>query len=229
LKCLSQLEGSGAACLSDWKIIQICYDEALAFEKVSSDEARSRFGDLRNAMEAARKQTSVHNLLSEKLTAVNALEQDSLFPVADALRQPITKIPLQLVFALPQGVVVACFTSLMAMLGTGVASLIKFRRSKAVTRRMDALKSSLVAPLVGGLTGFMVYFVVSAGTAVLVQPSPSDSAQPISNLSAPALASLGIFAGLAAEQAIAWLQQKASAFFRTEEHTQAEPLPRGDT
>jgi hypothetical protein len=216
LNCTSQLEGSGASCLKDWRVIQKCYDEALTFEGKASSEDKRSFKALRDLMKTAGLQTVLHNAAAERAAAALKLEKDPLFPVANALRQPLTKDLLQMVFVIPQGVVVACFTSLMAVLGAGVASLLKFRRRKASIRGNDALKSFLVAPLIGGLTGFMVYFVISAGTAVLVEPAPATSSQPISNLSAPALASLGIFAGLAAEQAIIWLQQKASAFFRTD-------------
>lgn len=215
-KCVTHSDGS--ACLADWMIVQKCYDNALQLDGITAKEKDS----LRGLMQNARQEGFEYNRLVARWTEVNDLGQSSLLPVAEALRQPWTKQLLQFVFALPQGAVVACFTSLMAVLGAGVASLIKLQRSRRGART-DAIKSFLVAPLIGGLTGFMVYFVVSAGTAIFVQPSPSDAAQPAANLSAPALASLGVLAGLAAEQAISWLQQKASAFFGHADPAETRP------
>jgi hypothetical protein len=221
-KCVSQYDGG--ACLADWTVVQKCYDDAVPFES-ASDADRRAVQAMRDGMKAARKLGYEYNALVARWTEANDLEQNPLFPVAEALRQPLLKTPLQAFFVMPHGVVIACFTSLMAVLGAGAASLITFQRSRAAAKT-DALKSFLIAPLIGGLTGFMVYFVVSAGTAVLIQPSPADPSQPVSNLSAPALASLGVLAGLAAEQAIAWLRDKASAFFRNQEPPEARSQPR---
>ena len=66
----------------------------------------------------------------------------------------------------------------------------------------------------GALAGFTVFFVVAAGAAFLVQPSAKGAIDAVNNLSAPALASLGIFAGLAADNAIEWLRSKAIGFFK---------------
>jgi hypothetical protein len=103
----------------------------------------------------------------------------------------------------------------MAALGAGVAFLLNFMRGPHSTETQDELaRGFIISPLLGGLIGFMVYFVVSAGTAFLVQPAPANPAEATSNLSAPALASLGVLAGLAAENAVEWLRAKAAAFFK---------------
>jgi hypothetical protein len=56
--------------------------------------------------------------------------------------------------------------------------------------------------------------VISAGAAFLVQGNLGGATEAVNNLSVPALASLGVFAGLAATTAIAWLQAKAASFFK---------------
>lgn len=61
----------------------------------------------------------------------------------------------------------------------------------------------------------MVFFVISAGAAFLVQPSGGTATDAVNSLSPAALASLGVFAGLAAEDALSWLREKASSFFQT--------------
>jgi hypothetical protein len=208
-----QLNQNPEGCMNDWTRVSSCYEQALS--KANNQADRDAIAAMKQQMEDARKKAFTFNRLNRRINEENVVENDPLRPVAEAYRQ--IRLPLfRQIFVLPQGVVVACFTSVMAALGAGVSSLLSFLRSdSSASSRQDFVRSFLVSPLLGGLIGFMVYFVVSAGTAFLVQPAPANPAEATNNLSAPALASLGVLAGLAAESAVVWLQAKAAAFFKT--------------
>jgi hypothetical protein len=210
-----QIDRDTAGCTLDWLKISRCYEEAMALLQFKGPVAEA----MRAQMNTVRKIGFDYNARGPALSSAVATEaelrKNPLYQVAQAYR----KIDLPLfpkVFALPQGVTVACFTSLVAALGAAVASLLGVLRSEKT--RLDAdqtVKAFFISPLIGALAGFMVYFVISAGTAFLVQPGSGGSTETVSNLSAPALASLGVFAGLAGETAFGWLQAKAAAFFKT--------------
>jgi hypothetical protein len=117
-------------------------------------------------------------------------------------------------FQLPAGAVVAFFTGLMGAIGAGVYSLLRSMGAGLDAKRPDLLLLDFAArPVLGALAGFMVFFVVSAGAAFLVQPGAASATDAVNSLSPSALASLGVFAGIAAESALRWLNSKAVAFF----------------
>ncbi len=128
-------------------------------------------------------------------------------------------------FELPSGVIVAFFTAIMGSIGAAVFSLlddIQQRRlmKEGFIRDISWMWVSYASrPLLGAMAGFMVFFVISAGAAFLIQPGTINATDAVNALSPPALASLGVFAGLAAENALRWLKEKASAFFKTADDT----------
>jgi hypothetical protein len=208
-----QIDNNLAACTTDWLRISGCFETAS--QLASRDRsAQPALALMKSDMKGARDRGFAFNSYSLNLQELNKIEGDPYFPVSDALRN--SRLPLtRTLFVLPQGVVVACFTSLMAALGAVVSALIKLPAAPAGGYPIEAiLRTFVVAPIIGAVAGFMVYFVVSAGTAFLIQPAAADATQAVNNLSAPALASLGIFAGLAADSAIKWLESKASSFFK---------------
>ncbi len=115
----------------------------------------------------------------------------------------------------PTGVIVALFTGVMGSIGAAVRSL--FNMLNPVLKNEEhaetVWQSFGIRPMLGALAGFIVYFVISAGASFLVQPTVADATTAVNNLSPSALASLGIFAGLAAEDALEWLIEKAKGFF----------------
>lgn len=128
-------------------------------------------------------------------------------------------------FRMPPGAVVALFTALMGAIGSAVYSLLQsvVRGRHAITA-MDGWIFYGGRPVLGAMAGFMVFFVVSAGTAFLIQPGAASATDAVNSLSPPALASLGVFAGIAAESALKWLNVKATSFFETndKEHEPAQ-------
>jgi hypothetical protein len=118
-------------------------------------------------------------------------------------------------FFLPSGAVVALFTGVMGAIGAGVYSLLT-KVNEAQTAREGLWRRFAMRPLLGATTGFMVFFVISAGAAFLVQPNGGGAIEAVNSLSPPALASLGVFAGLAAEKALHWLKEGANSFFKTD-------------
>jgi hypothetical protein len=120
-------------------------------------------------------------------------------------------------FILPSGVVVAFFTAIMGAIGAAVYSLLRQLDATSEERTVARMWAAYASrPLLGAMAGFMVFFVVSAGAAFLVQPSAVSATDAVNSLSPPALASLGVFAGLAAESALRWLLEKAETFFKTD-------------
>ncbi|KQY29829.1 hypothetical protein ASD38_10940 [Caulobacter sp. Root487D2Y] len=129
-------------------------------------------------------------------------------------------IPLfEFAFFLPSGVIVASFTGLMGAIGAAVYSLYIELGVLAAPRRAPASDRTWMAfgvrPLLGALAGFTVFFVISAGASFLIQPQAAEATQAVNQLSPPALASLGLFAGLASERALKWLIEKANSFFKS--------------
>lgn len=210
---LCQIDHKLDACTADWLKISDCYQKSMARSR-GVPALESDFTRLRNAMDTARDEGYKFNSISARLRDSAKLEDDPLLPVAESYRT--IGLPFfKWLFMLPQGVVVAVFTSLMACIGAGVGSLVKMlrRRTNSEIPQDYLFRYFLASPLLGALTGFLVYFVISAGTAFLVPEQDSAATTAVNNLSVPALASLGVFAGLAAEDAIAWLTDKATGFF----------------
>jgi hypothetical protein len=211
---LCQIDHKLEACTADWLKISDCYQQAMPKARAAVPALADEAARLRDSMDIARDEGFKFNSISASLRDSATLEDDPLLPVAESYRT--IGLPFfTWLFILPQGVVVACFTSLMACIGAGVGSLVARLRRRRDAPDADAyfLKAFLASPLLGALTGFMVYFVISAGTAFLVPQQDSAATTAVNNLSVPALASLGVFAGLAAEDAIAWLTDKARSFF----------------
>ena len=120
-------------------------------------------------------------------------------------------------FFLPAGVVIALFTGLMGAIGAAIFSMFSQLNpvvddSGSTTRTL--LEAYGIRPLLGALAGFTVFFVVSAGASFLIQPGGASATQAVNQLSPPALASLGIFSGLASDRALGWLIEKAHSFFQ---------------
>lgn len=220
------------ACTEDWQRARMCYISALSEVRRHTDLADARpllIRDMNQQDMTARQ----FNEQSERaqLATVAASQSKAKIDEDDALLTD-TKNPFSAVsegyrrleglpafvhlFLLPAGAVVAMFTGLMAGIASGVASLVTtFKDADASWPETGSLmRSGLMSPAIGALAGFMTFFVVSAGTAFLVSSSEKGAIDAINSLSAPALASLGVFAGLAAEAAITWLQTKANAFFK---------------
>lgn len=132
------------------------------------------------------------------------------------------EVPLfEYLFFFPPGVVVAFFTALMGAIGAAIFSLMQDLKSKLAAVPGKSIQVHLglaygARPVLGALAGFTVFFVVSAGATFLIQPAGLDAAQAVNQLSPPALASLGIFAGLSSERALEWMIEKANAFFGAE-------------
>lgn len=132
------------------------------------------------------------------------------------------EMPLfEYLFFFPPGVVVAFFTALMGAIGAVIFSLMQALKSNPAAVPGKSIQVHLgyafvARPVLGALAGFTVFFVISAGATFLIQPAGLDAAQAVNQLSPPALASLGIFAGLSSERALEWLIEKAEAFFGTE-------------
>jgi len=127
-------------------------------------------------------------------------------------------IPLfEFAFFLPSGVIVASFTGLMGAIGAAVYSLyVELGMLAAPKGEPDRTWMAFgVRPLLGALAGFTVFFVISAGASFLIQPQAAEATQAVNQLSPPALASLGLFAGLASENALKWLVEKANSFFKS--------------
>ena len=128
-------------------------------------------------------------------------------------------IPLfEFAFFLPSGVIVASFTGLMGAIGAAVYSLyVELGMLAAPKGEPDRTWMAFgVRPLLGALAGFTVFFVISAGASFLIQPQATEAIQAVNQLSPPALASLGLFAGLASENALKWLVEKANSFFKSD-------------
>jgi hypothetical protein len=213
-----QLNRNMKSCTADLVQINLCHDRALQLVqqgKVSADDARALKDTKAKANDVAAVYTRNTQDLNELKQTHDALAANPVYPVAETYRT--IQLPLfQQLFVLPQGVIVAFFTALMAALGAGVSSLVKIVANVKTEEETPRYLFRLFAfaPLLGGLAGFMVYFVVSAGAAFLIQGDLGAASQAVNNLSVPALASLGVFAGLAASDAIAWLQAKAATFFK---------------
>lgn len=126
-------------------------------------------------------------------------------------------IPLfEFAFFLPSGVIVAVFTGLMGAIGAAVYSLYVELGMLVAPKGLDRTWMAFgVRPLLGALAGFTVFFVISAGASFLIQPQAAEATQAVNQLSPPALASLGLFAGLASENALRWLIERANAFFKS--------------
>ncbi|HYE27258.1 MAG TPA: hypothetical protein VEA61_03350 [Allosphingosinicella sp.] len=217
---LCQLDRKLEHCTADWQLIIDCSEQAAQLSQGRTDlspKAANLDAAQRKAIEksvAVNRISASLRQSSAKREQLTAALKDPLRPVAESYRS-IELPAFRWLFALPQGVVVAVFTALMASIGAAVGSLVTLlrRRRESPDEESYYFRAFIASPLLGALTGFMVYFVVSAGTAFLVPETQATAVSAVNNLSVPALASLGVFAGLGAESAIAWLTRKAKGFF----------------
>lgn len=220
--------GDELSCAQDWETIENCYYQTLSLLGRRPDgPADAKVVQLQLA--AATQAGFAYNRLarasnefdamakddSGKVAAAQAeearLSADPLKSVADSYRV-ISIVPgVRLLFLLPSGVSVALFTGLMAAVGAAIGAVSS--RVNASEPSASGVEIAFLRPLIGGLAGFTVFFAIAAGAAFLVQPSAKDATSAVNELSAPALAALGIFAGLASDTALSWLRSKATAFF----------------
>jgi hypothetical protein len=224
------------ACATDWSMATACYYQVLgetrSYKAGDRTALASRLSEIETAVREARKAGFAFNQdaktfngfvhdrndeaarlaqLQEARSA--AAKSNPLVAVAEGFLR-LDGLPILVaLFILPPGVSVALFTALMGAIGSMVSSL-SSRFVPGERGRSSGAQVAFIDPVVGALAGFTVFFVVSAGAAFLVQPGPKGAIDAINNLSPPALASLGIFAGLAADQAIAWLRTRARGFFK---------------
>jgi len=225
-----------SACAADWQLATSCYYRLMASAGTPGLRGDAGFETalegLSATMTAARDAGYAYNgyakaynaALARTVEAKGSLEaldptklagpqNGQMLGVAQAYLV-LNRVPLLVkLFLLPPGVSVALFTALMGALGALVGAL-SSRFSPASPKSPAAHEIAFVKPALGGMAGFTVFFVVSAGAAFLVQPGAKGAADAVNSLSAPALASLGIFAGLAADSAIEWLKTRAAAFFK---------------
>ena len=161
---------------------------------------------------------------TEKLGALTAQRATLLSPpgakllaLTESYDEIASKIPtFSTLYLFPDGVTVAMFTGVMGSVGAAVFSLYNRLRQGAdvaIPKVETLVRSYLTRPLLGALAGFMVYFVLSAGASFLLQPQANVSGA-INTLSPPALATLGLFAGIAAENALQWLAVNAAKLFK---------------
>ncbi len=235
-KCAAQHDG--VACAADWALESDCYYRALAAastrpgSRAPGSPLSADVGLLRAEMARARDAGYDFNAKAKEnnefvrreqqfqasLKATDAdlvqVEKDSkTATVANGFLQ-IRDIPLVLfLFLMPPGVSVALFTALMAAIAALVSA---FVTAPGAGPRGTLVDMVLVKPALGGLAGFTVFFVISAGASFLTQPS-GGAAEAVNSLSPSALGALGIFAGLASDTAMSWLKARASAFFKTDE------------
>lgn len=125
-KC--QIEQDLRVCLTDWKIIADCYRLSKKISSGNESDAQS-IKDLKESMSAASSAAEKLNITASRIRSIKSpLPSDSVFnsnpllPVAKSYNS--IHFPLfRTIFAMPQGVIVACFTSIMAVLGAGVGSI----------------------------------------------------------------------------------------------------------
>ena len=137
----------------------------------------------------------------------------------------------ELFFFMPSGVLVAFFTSLMGAIGGAMSSLMRDLNETPEAALQNRPAKSLwqaygATPLLGALAGFTVFFVISAGTTFLVQPGSLQGVDAVNQLSPPALAALGAFAGLGAQRAVQWLLERSEGFFKTQADEEREVAER---
>jgi hypothetical protein len=218
---LCQIDGDRIACEKEWEKISGCYARALQISHKSADNVS--MDKLKSLLELANDDGYSFNHLAMQLRDIkksisltNVSPDSPIFAIADSISS--VKIPLFLsIYQMPRGTVIALFTALMGCAGAMLSLLINYTLNIFGDEGVEQhWKSILMTPLMGAVVGFLVYFVIAAGTSFLVQPAPSGPGTgSVANLSAPSLASLGILAGLASRRTALWLQAKANSIFDT--------------
>ncbi|MFL5296065.1 MAG: hypothetical protein ACJ798_06755 [Phenylobacterium sp.] len=186
-----------------------------------TDEHFATFLNLRsqtqNELDVLNAARATLNGLQKKQEALIGPADGKLKAVTDSYSEVSGKLPgFGVLFMIPEGAVVATFTGLMGAIGAAVFSLYGRLRPGSPLSEEALRKSYGTRPLLGALAGFMVYFVISAGAAFLVQPQANVSTA-VNGLAPAALASLGLFAGIAADNALRWLSEQAARLFKSGE------------
>lgn len=228
------LDRDPTKCTPDWLKTQSCYYRAITSEHMTQED-NEQILVLRKRMTDARakgfdfNQTNIGIRDSDR--ELKRLEKDltvttdqlnkfpnGYHPAVESFRSLRKFTSFRTIFSLSQGVLLAVFTGLVAAMGAGVASLIAiYKAFEADSHKFSYYHLSVsfvMFPMLGGLTGFFVFFVVSAGASLLVNSGQLQSGDTLASLSPPTLACLGIFAGLGAKDATVWLQEKAASFFK---------------
>lgn len=157
--------------------------------------------------------------MDRAIRARNALakKNPALTTAAATYDEILKQMPwLDRFFMLPDGAVTGLFTGVMGALGAVVFSVYGRLRDAGKNGGMASeslFQSYITRPLLGGLAGFMIYFAISAGSGALFEAGSVAHADAGGALSPAALATLGLFAGLAAENALQWLAEKARGLF----------------
>jgi hypothetical protein len=169
-----------------------------------------------NEVGAMKSAESRLGLVQADEAALTGTSDSKLTAVTDTYNEMCRKLPgFATFFLFPDGVNVALFTGVMGAIGAAVFSLYSRLRAGSRAQGEGLARSFVLRPLLGALAGFMVYFVVSAGTVFLMQPSANLTAA-VNSLSPSALASLGLFAGIAAENVLRWLSERAAGVFKVQ-------------
>lgn len=196
----------------------------LASRLAAADETFLQFLTLSTTtQELKRKITQENKRLDELRVQYQSLslgEGARLHAVASTFDELDRNIPwFRAFFMLPDGAVIGLFASVMGAIGAVVFSLFGRMKSMEAEGSLSSepiLRSYVTRPLLGALAGFIVYFVVSAGSGVLLEANSAAKVEAGGGLSTAALATLGLFAGLAAENAMQWVTEKARGLFKSQ-------------
>lgn len=236
------------SCPADWPQLSECYDSVRVFvgkqpraAGAPDDKAVKDFEAVKAAATTVKRAVLNYNAASARwnerdaaittLTAARGAELKKWGPGVSsqaetlmALRQALPIVGW--LYLLPFGVVVAFFTAFMGAVGGVAASLSKDLKARTSAGRIqsDLTGLYLINPAMGLVSGFMVFFVVSTGAIVLVQPGGGGETA-IDRLSPAALAAMGVLAGLAAEAAVASLTDRARSFFQKDKDSVAPHRP----
>jgi hypothetical protein len=237
-----------AACPADWPQASVCYDTVRVIAghvlmgppRPDLAAMKTELEGLKATARTAKQAVATYNVAVGQWNE----HHDAVLTLAAARGEEIKKWPASVasvaetlislrkaagvvgwLYLIPFGVVVAFFTALMGAIGAGAASLVKDLRARnsSTTFHSDLVGLYVINPGLGLVAGFLVFFVVSAGALVLVQPGGGAGHTVIDQLSPAALASTGVLAGLAAEAAIGWLTDRAKSVFKRDKPPAHKP------
>lgn len=175
----------------------------------TTNESKDRIADETKALQ---------NLNSDIALQSNG-DNAPIFAASKTFDEMERNIPwFKLFFVLPDGAVIGLFAGVMGAIGAVVFSLFGRMQGRKLGDGLAAESLTLsyvTRPLLGALAGFIVYFAVSAGSGALLEQGAASHVSAGSALSTATLATLGLFAGLAAENALQWLTDKARGLFKS--------------